>query len=250
MCVLDPAVRDEFVTSPAATEKKTMCPHRLLACFLVISALWMLPRASQAQLFHKVGYKGVDASFGFRTFTLNSNVPELSGLSVLEEGGQLGVVFGNNIFRTKLGLVGCFYSAGNVSRTVDLFESDASFNFYPLALLKPNSFLRPYFTGGIVYDNVKFFGHYFNQDKGAINYSSSREPFLGRLHQLGAVIGAGSEFEVLNNDFDFVHIFSEVKYGRSVVQKASNKNLEGTSFSDQWIVSIGVRFGIRDGYSE
>lgn len=215
-------------------------PTLTALCFSLI----VLPHLVTAQFLKNIPYKGVDVSFGTRAFSLTSDIPELSGLTVLQEGGQLGVLLGNDVFRTKIGIAGFFYSANKVPRTVDLFQNDIALNFYPLMMAKNMySRLHPYLSGGMIYDKVKYFGHYLNPDKATVNYSVSKEPYIGNTKQLRGVVGAGIEFTLLSNGRDFIHIYSELKYSATLTKQASHMAFNNTEASGQWLINLGVRFG-------
>jgi hypothetical protein len=131
-----------------------------------------------------------------------------------------------------------------VPRTVDLFESDLLFNFYPLGSSGRNFVVQPYLSGGFVYDKIKFSGYYLSEDKAHINYSSSKEPVLGSIHQVRASVGAGVEFSILENDFEFFHIFTEAKVSSAITQKSSAA-FAGTKTSNMMLLSVGFRFGAK-----
>lgn len=199
---------------------------------------------SHAQFLSNIPYKGLDVSFGTRISTLQSDIAALSGLDVTQEGGQAGVILGNDRVRMKAGIAGFFYSSNKVPRTIDLFQSELAFNVYPLMFL-PNlqSRVHPYLAGGVVYDRTKFFGHYLSTDEAPINYSTSKEPYIGNTNQLRAMAGVGVEWSVLSNERDFVHLYTELKYAASMTHRASIEAFNGTVSSAQWLVNLGIRFG-------
>lgn len=211
---------------------------RTMPVLILLAVLMVQSKKVTAQF-----YRGVDASFGIRSFVIKSDISQLNQLAVLQEGGQVGLILGSDIVRTKIGIAGFFYSSNSVAYTVDLFESDVAVNFYPLGLLKEYKRVQPYLSGGIVYDKIKFFGHYLKEDKTPINYSTSKEPYLGSLNQLRTTFGAGVEVQLLNNGRDFIQIFTEAKYGMPLTVKASGDKFANTTASNQLSVSLGVRFG-------
>lgn len=219
---------------------------RIIRLNICIILFFLSPCPLSAQFFYGLSYKGADVSFGTRSFQLKSDIPELHELRVLEEGGQVGIMAGSNAFRAKVGIAGFFYSANRVGRTIDVFESDAVFNFYPFEFYNSSRLVQPYVTGGLVYGKTKFYGYYAHHERQPVNYSSSEEPLCGSIFQLRGALGGGVELKVHNNDFNFAHIFSEVKYGIPFLQSASNDLLKNTSFSDQCVINVGVRFGGRD----
>lgn len=223
--------------------RKSLVSWLLIVLFLITSSV-------QAQFLSWLPYKGIDVAFGTRTFKIESDIDELDGLSVLEEGGQVGLIAGTDAVRLRAGVAGWFYSANRVGRTIDLFESDLSVNFYPSELDGGNSFVQPYLTGGLVYDRTKFYGRYLERDQGPINYSAGKEPFFGSMQQVRGSLGVGAEFSVHSGEFHFVHIFAECKYAGITVHDSSDDVLRDTRQINPMMISVGVRFGGRDGIME
>ncbi|HEX5170856.1 MAG TPA: hypothetical protein VFW11_16895 [Cyclobacteriaceae bacterium] len=185
--------------------------------------------------------KGLSGSYGIRVFTLQSNIPALNHLSVLQEGGHAGLFFGNHIWRTKVGLMGFFYSASRVPRTINVFETEIAQNFYPLNRGNKTKMIEPYLAGGLVYNNIRFKGHYNRKSNEPINMSAP-EPFVGAIHKIDLSVGMGLEVGLLNN-LQFVHFFTETKYGINLYQAAAANALQATSVSNQFMVTMGMRFG-------
>src|SRR5688572_11145238 len=69
-------------------------------------------------------YKGFVASFGTRSQTISSNISKIDQSNFFQTGGQVGLVFGNNIVRSKLGLLGYYVSSGNTKGNTDLYQSN------------------------------------------------------------------------------------------------------------------------------
>lgn len=185
-------------------------------------------------------FKGVGASFQTRVFTLKSDIPELNGLSVLQEGGQAGLFAGNRFIRARLGLLGLMYSSMRTPRTINVFEVEGGVNYYFLQASKRIRFAEPYLTTGLVYDILRFRGHYLGSE--GMGNTSVPEPYLGSIRKMDATIGAGLELGLLNAQ-QFVHLFTEAKYGVNLSQSASNRAFENTSVSNQVMISMGLRFG-------
>jgi hypothetical protein len=213
---------------------------------ILFTILVFAANVTQAQSFTRSSYKayrGFVASFGTRSVNVSSNIAKINQTNLMATGGQAGVIFGNNTVRAKIGLLGYYSSAGNTAGTTDLYESNASVNFYPLSLITSNNYLiAPYFTGGVSFDRFKFFGFYINQEPGVTNYSQSEAPYLGKIKQVNATIGLGIEVK-LKDKFDFIHLFSEVKYGHNLSNQALNNTIAGTSLNNQMQVVLGVSFG-------
>jgi hypothetical protein len=193
----------------------------------------------------KTFYRGFIANFGTRTFTLKSNIDKLDGATVGNSGGQLGLVAGGKVLRARLGLFGYYSSGQHVAGSVDMYETSLIVNFYPLELLsRSDSKLQPYLNAGLSYDRVKFFGHYLSKDPGTINYSTTRDPYLGKIKQITNSIGAGLAFKVIDNA-DFLHIFTEVRYLVDVSRSTNNEAFARTSIGNQLVGRVGISFGAR-----
>ncbi|MBA4056059.1 MAG: hypothetical protein C0490_15195 [Marivirga sp.] len=200
--------------------------------------------SAQAQSFRPIKYMGFEVAFGVRAFNINSNIAAINDLAVVEEGGSLGLIFGNDYLRGKIRAAGFYYSGAKVPRTVDLFESEGLINFYPLQYLrKSKAALDIYLIGGVTVDNIKFYGHYLNDDKAKINYSVTNEPYLGKRTQVNATGGIGLEYQ-LPMEYDFVHLFAEAKYAKPFQSSSNNESFRNTTTSDLSSISVGVSFGI------
>jgi len=198
----------------------------------------------QAQSFAPFKYMGFEATFGVRSFQLNSSISEINQMPVVEEGGSLGLIFGNDLLKAKIRAAGFYYSASSVPRTVDLFETEALVNFYPLEYFrKGENALDIYLIAGVSMDNIKFYGHYLAGDGEKINYSTTNEPYVGKLAQINATGGIGFEYQ-LPVQYDFVHLFAEAKYGAPLKSGTDSEPFKNTSVKNFTSISVGVSFGL------
>ncbi|HTE31520.1 MAG TPA: hypothetical protein VK666_14160 [Chryseolinea sp.] len=213
------------------------------AIILIILAMGVYSCSVHAQSLKTVKYMGLEGSFGIRSFKINSNVVQLNGMGVMQEGGSLGMIFGNDLLRAKIRAAGFYYSASGVPRTIDLFESEAILNFYPLQYIRQKqNALDIYLLGGLSMDNIKFYGQYLVADQMRINYSTSSEPYLGKISQINASAGIGLEYQ-LPMEFDFVHLFMEAKYAARISGNNS-AHFKETAVKNFAAVSLGVSFGV------
>lgn len=187
-------------------------------------------------------YKGFLVSFRTRSIELSSPIEAINQSTLLQKGGQVGLVYGNSIVRARVGLLGYYSSTGNTTGTTDLYESNIAFNVYPLSVTSKGFVVNPYITGGLAYDQFKFYGYYLNREPGETNYSQTEAPYLGKIKQVNATFGAGIEVS-LKDEYDFIHIFSEVLYGRPVSTKANDAAFAGTQMTNHSQLVIGVTFG-------
>ncbi|HEX7014709.1 MAG TPA: hypothetical protein VF191_04305 [Cyclobacteriaceae bacterium] len=202
--------------------------------YVVLSVYTLVAEAQTPEIMGN--YTGAGVSFQTRFFSLSSDIKALDGLQVMQEGGQAGLYFGNRAVRTRIGLLGLLYSSMQVPRTINVFEVEAGVNYYFLQ----GRTVEPYLTGGLVMDNLRFRGHYLNGEK--VNMSEP-EPYLGSITMVDATFGGGIEVSLLES-WQFVHLFTEVKYGMKIFEAANNTAFENTTVGDQLMVGLGLRFGI------
>lgn len=228
---------------------KTTAGLSALKGIIVLSSL-LIASIAQAQLMRstnrdvaaaKKDHLGFTVSFGVRSSTLTSNYAAINGMQALEEGGSAGLVWGSRSFETKLN-IGYYYSAASVKHTVDMIEMEAASHFYPLrAIKKTDSRINPYFSAGVTKNYYKLYGYYTQAENGQINYSVSREPYLGKLDVYNASVGAGIAINLMNN-YDFVKLFAAAQYNKPFNTIAST-DFRQTQTSAQWSFNLGVSFG-------
>lgn len=208
----------------------------LIALFII---LLIQSFAVEAQI-----YKGFAAGFGTRNSVISSNIAQIDQASLIQAGGQIGLILGNSVLRSKIGLLGYYSSTGSGAGTTDLYESNGAVNFYPLALIaRKSSMVEPYITGGLSYDQFKFFGYYINQEPGNTNYSQAEAPYVGKIKQLNATLGVGVEVK-LTDDYNFIHLFAEARYGRNLSSTSGQAALERTDIINQTHATVGLTFGM------
>jgi hypothetical protein len=186
-------------------------------------------------------YMGFGVNFGNRSFNTASDYAKINGAMVSVGGGQLGITWGNNLFRADLGLIGYYSSVSNIAGTIDLYTNHLSVKFYPSNLFsKRRPRLDPYISTGLMYDRYKFYGHY-TQETSNVNYSAP-EPYLGCVKETAAMLGAGLEFRIID-EVDFVHFFSEVKWSTNLTSMTTTKQMGNTHAGDNMIINVGLSFG-------
>lgn len=191
----------------------------------------------------RISHIGFQADFGTSVFDISSDIPELNAKNVTQSGGLLGVVAGNGTVGARIGLLGYYSSDNKIAGTVDLYKSNASINFYPLALFGKKSFrVQPYFTGAVAYDRYKFYGFYMNSDRGNVNYSKTEAPYLGTVKQVNSSLGGGIEIRLLES-IDFVHFFMETRFANNLDNASSDARFNHTMVSNKMQVLAGLSFG-------
>ena len=186
-------------------------------------------------------YFGFEANFGMKSTKLTSDLPAIHNMGVMEEGGSLGLVFGNQVVKTRLQAAGFYYSNSSVKHTVNMVESALVLNVYPLKFInKSRQAINPYVSGGMDYSTMKFFGYYNNPDA-KVNFSSSSAPYIGKIASTRGTIGGGIEWR-LPQMRDFVHLFAEARYAWAITRDA-DALFENTTVANSTSINIGVSFG-------
>jgi len=207
----------------------------IIACSVLVVFLLSVSSVARAQ-------RSFSASFGVHSVKAGSNISQIDRALINVAGGQIGVVFGEKVFRYEIGLLGYYSSVSQISGTVDLYTNSASVKFYPLNLFAwQSSRWDPYFTGGIAYDRFKFYGQYAGPDRAKANYSAD-DPHIGDIRLTNAVFGTGLEFKLVN-EADFLHLFAEVKYAHNLTATSTRTALANTALAGHTMINIGISFG-------
>jgi hypothetical protein len=212
-------------------------PRKILV--LTSIALSVYSCVAEAQIIRSISYVGFEASFGVRTFDTKSNITAVNGIHAAQEGGQLGLVFGNQAWKTRIQVAG-FYTPGfNTPHTQELFETAAAVNFYPTALSQLRHHgLFPYVMAGLGIARINFFGKYLEDQ----HWDYAYEPYIGRLTQLNPATGIGLEYR-LWSDADIIHLFVEATASLPFISTASNKEFSDTTVKRYTSLNVGVNFG-------
>jgi hypothetical protein len=186
-------------------------------------------------------YFGFEVHFGAKTTRIVSDFMSIHNMDVLDEGGTLGLLFGNEVVKTRLQMAGFYYSSSRVRHTVNIVTSGMMINVYPLRFLSNSrQALNPYVSTGLEYNFIKFEGYYATLDK-KINYSRSAAPYIGKIASIYGTAGVGIEWR-LPRMYDFVHIFAEFRYSW-VGNREADELLKNTSVCNVTSMNAGVSFG-------
>jgi hypothetical protein len=187
-------------------------------------------------------YRGFEAGFGIRSFTVASDISALKNLNAVQEGGSAGIVYGNSAIKGKL-RIGFYYSSASTKRTINLLETEITSNLHPFHFIKNFSGkIEPFVITGVTLQNARFFGLYLEDPKGNFNYSQANEPYLGNILQTCATLGLGVMWKVIDK-YDFVHIFGQIRAGIPIHSNASNSAFSNTVIRNTLLANIGVSFG-------
>jgi hypothetical protein len=188
-------------------------------------------------------YVGLDVSLGAPSYQITSNVDALKDLPVNFFGGMAAGVLANPVGKIKGG-IGIYYSGENVPYSFDLIAANLTVNLYLLRVreVKYHTF-EPYVFAGISQMRNKFYGFYLQDSSVPVNYSQSEAPYLGSVNTSHALVGTGIEYQLENNNSEFVHIYAELAYGTNVHTGSTTNVLSSTSVANSLWVTVGVSFG-------
>lgn len=189
-------------------------------------------------------FAGFNTSFGMRSFSITSDIAVLNNLKVVQEGGSLGGVFGNNFWIGEF-RAGLYHSNDKTPYSIDIVEGEGMINFYPANLFSPYHQHRFdfYLSCGGSMDVMKFYGNYLDGSKPQ-NFSALKQPYLGRISMLNVTAGAGIELRMQGHR-DFCHFFAEIKQGMPVFSSIKREEFKNTSIKSITFVNIGVSYGLR-----
>ncbi len=188
-------------------------------------------------------YRGFEITLGFPTYTLQSSIPQLNRLEATFIGSTLGGVLANHLGKIKAN-VGMYYSGSSVPYTINMLQGGISGSIYLLRLKQVRFHaIEPYATVGVSHQQAKFFGTYLHQDV-YTNASVTTEPLLGRAGWTQLSVGTGFEFQLVNGNHQFVHLFVESCYGIPFEFDRSQGEFANTRNRNPWGITLGVNFGV------
>lgn len=188
-------------------------------------------------------YFGYEIGVGAEFQNLTSDIPQLQHLALHMEGATVGIKLANTRGAIRA-MGGLFYSGGNVPRTIDMLKGGVSGNLYLLRLKEVvYRTFEPYALVSLTYQQTKFYGTYLHDDNRKKNNSMSEEPELGKVHSATTSLGAGVEFQLENDRYQFIHFFAEGKYSTPIFTKGSNNDFSQTQINTPFTLSIGMSFG-------
>lgn len=209
---------------------------------VILATVLQSAKAQGFKQFARKNQVGFEGSFGIKTFTMSSDIAQIDGLVVVEDGGNIGVGIGAGAFRLKV-RQGYYYSSSSVAQTVDEVRSSVAANIYPMQLFgKSKSRFQPYVTGTVEHNILNMYGTYGGETSQIRNYSVSQAPFLGRINTVVASVGAGIEYKVTSPGH-FISFFAEGRCGKAIQTLNTSNMFSSTATSNQVAVNIGIAFG-------
>ncbi len=193
----------------------------------------------QAQSPFKREYLGIVASFGSRSFSQNSSIQAIDNARYGHIGGNLGLVYGNEVLKTRLNVFGYYSSDNNNPRTQDIYESSVLTNFYPLEFMRTNrALIHPYVSAGFSRTSVKYYGTYID----GVTMAGSDEPLLGKVLHYNLLTGIGIEMR-LETERDFMHFFFEGMMEKTLSRSTSQETFSQTTPENITSFNLGIAFG-------
>jgi hypothetical protein len=212
----------------------------------VLMALFvtLLLKSCAADAQEQVRYVGYEISTNLPFTKLVSDIPQLQTMRIQYTGLRVGgvLVTGGVKYKATIGL---HYSSAALPYSFDLFTGSLTTLVYPLKMtsVKRAHTIEPYILGGLRQAQNKYFGTYLSSDRDR-NYSKSKEPLLGATYSTQVVGGVGIEYQLENENNNFIHFFSELNYGLPIFEAASCRAFAETRMTSSWAITFGVNFGI------
>jgi hypothetical protein len=210
---------------------------------LLVLFVALLLKSCAADAQEQVKYLGYEISTSLPFTRLSSNIPQLQGMDISYTGLRVGGIVATHCVKYKA-TIGLHYSSASLPYSFDLFTGSLNTIVYPLKMtsLKPNHTFEPYLLGGLRQGQTKYFGQYLISDPDR-NYSKSKEPLLGSTYSTQLVGGVGIEYQLENENNNFIHFFCELNYGNPIHEAASSQAFVGTRMKSSWTVIFGINFG-------
>jgi len=186
-------------------------------------------------------YVGIEGSFGARSFTTESNIPQLNNLTTVKAGGSIGLIVGTPVVKFPVS-IGLYYQALQETRTIDLFTAQSGINVSLLRLLGvKKSPVDIYTLANVDFQSFTFMGTYVDLAEGQSRKEILGEQLLGRKSMVNGNVGLGIEVH-LRDDFNFIHLFAETSKSYSLMSNATDL-FNNTNITNNMAVNIGIRVG-------
>ena len=203
---------------------------------------WYLMADSTSEKINRPIYLGFELAIGAPVYTLKSDLTALNHLRVSNLGASAGGIVANKFGKLRVN-AGLYYSDATIPYSFDLLTAGVSANVYLLRIGDARYHtVEPYFIGGISQQHIKFYGNYLDQNV-TRNYSSSEQPFLGKGVTTQLNVGLGGEYQLENDQGDFIHLFAEVTCGVPVATRCTREVIDRTQIISPVSISVGTSFG-------
>jgi len=210
-------------------------------------------------------YLGVEVTNGSRSFNVNSDLQDLKGIKVAQQGRIYGITVGNRLISGKIRL-GNFGAPKGDSKPIQSNTFELGANFSPLQLIaKRTPILEPYLIVSMETSKVKTNGTYTPPaakpaaaastcscqcpttvggpaDPDAVPTVSAPVPFTGNFGSTKANVGVGLRAHVQKGKL-FLTVYGEMNYGVTLGTTASTQALLNTYVLNQTAYNIGASIG-------
>ncbi len=225
---------------------------KLIVITLLYIVLMLKSCVSDAQTLEEAYYKnpnpkfiGFSGKYGVRALSFKSDIPELNSLNLMQEGGAVSFLYGNDYTKIVLLGAGLYYPVCGSPHTINLVNVAATSNIYVLrSLTRKMRTIEPYTVAGLGYDNYQFRGKYLSVADGPQKASSKgKQPLLGKISASTIRFGAGIEFQ-LESHLEFLHLFLEAQYSVPFLTNTNQIAFSNTNISSSLLVNVGFSIGI------
>jgi hypothetical protein len=245
----------------------------VLVALLIVVGEFVLTSV-HAQGYRKYSYSrgnsgimvGVGAGLGTRGFNVKSDIDNINGMSVGQEGWDAYFMVGGGGLRLRTNF-GSFNSGSTEPYPIKLSAFTGAVNAYALNLLqRQGKLFHPYIITGIDVGNYEFSGSYLpevppafqngNQLKCTCGLPSPDDPAAddkskqsknqvrtAELVSTQMITGVGLEVNFRKDGF-FFNMFSEVRYGIPVGTTTQNPTMVNTEIKNPLSVTFGIGVGI------
>lgn len=221
--------------------KTTLKQDLLKALFGIMMTLVIIVAGKTLAYGQSTNYLGMEAGFGTRYFTIESNLPQINKLGTIKGGGSIGGIFGTSAIKVPIA-VGLYFQNIDALQTIDLLSLQSSVNISWLHLLGiKSSVIDVYTIAGLDFQRFTFMGTYIKPFEGENRRSVMGEPLLGSQNVLNANIGIGIEIRLID-DYDFLHLFVETNKMMPLMT-ISSSSFRDTSITNVASINFGVRIG-------
>jgi hypothetical protein len=249
----------------------------LINSLVLVSLLTYSDGIAQRRAYHqnqKGLYLGIGAGYGTRSFRVSSDIESIDGLRASTEGPTMGVFGGTNSLLGRLNY-GAMKSSALTREKVQLTELTFGANVFPVHLIgRTNKYFKPYAILAFNRQNVKFYGSFAlptpppalpqsgahqcpdapgHPDDPVVEPESDQptnddeEKFRGSVIVTRFDMGVGFILHLPMRN-RFINLYSEIKHGSRMGNKAMTLEFQRTHLSRQFAVEIGLAFGVRSLY--
>ena len=231
-------------------------------------AFGILAGKANAQVYRSIPsglFVGIEASNSHRTFAVNSDLKDFSGMKVSQTGKTYGITVGSRLINGKLRL-GNFSTANGNDPPIQSNSFELGSNFSPLQLITGRThFLEPYMMLSVETTKMKTNGTFTPPvakaaaaaptcscqcpstvggpaDPDALPTVKEPVPFSGNFGSTRANVGLGLKAHIQKGKL-FLNVFGEMNYGVTLGTTASTQALLNTYVLKQVAFSTGVSLG-------